>query len=69
MFPIGAMYYFGSPDFFDQYVKHLNFWPAVETTNRPPVEKDDIKSALKELREERLARREARALREQKGDL
>lgn len=62
MFPIGSMYYFGSPDFFEKYVKDLKFWPEEEKTNRPPVEKEDIKSALEELKKQRLARR---ALREQ----
>ena len=54
------MYYFGSPDFFDKYVKNLKFWPDEEKTNRPPVEKEDIKAALEELKRARLARKEMR---------
>jgi protein PET100 len=58
MFPIGSMYYFGSPDFFEKYVKHLKFWPDEEKTNRPPVERDDIKQALADLKQQRMARRQ-----------
>ncbi|CCG82678.1 Putative uncharacterized protein [Taphrina deformans PYCC 5710] len=65
MFPIGSMYYFGSPDFFENYVKNLKFWPDEEKTNRPPVEREDIKSALEELKKDRLARKAAREAREQ----
>lgn len=54
------MYYFGSPDFFEQYVKNLNFWPAEEKTNRPPVERADVKAALQELRQARLLKKAAR---------
>lgn len=60
MFPIGSMYYFGSPDFFEHYVKNLKFWPEESKTNRPPVEKEDIRAALEELRRDRLARKAAR---------
>lgn len=54
------MYYFGSPDFFEKYVKDLKFWPEESKTNRPPVEKEDIKAALEELKRDRLARKAQR---------
>ena len=60
MFPIASMYYFGSPEFFETYVRGLKFWPDEERTNRPPVEREDIKAALEQLKRERLAKRAAR---------
>lgn len=68
MFPIGSMYYFGSPDFFEKYVKNLKFWPEEAKTNKPPVEREDIKMALEELKRDRLARKAARESREKALD-
>ena len=59
-FPIWSMYYFGSPEWWEKHVRHLKFWPEVERTNRLPVERDDIRQALQELRVQRLERRKER---------
>lgn len=32
-FPVGVMLYFGGPDFYDKYVRGINFWPEFEKTH------------------------------------
>jgi len=68
MLPVCAMYYFGHPDFYNQYVRHLNFWPRPEEQPRIPYERHEIKEELAKLREERLQRRQERLLREDGRD-
>ncbi|QSL66522.1 hypothetical protein MERGE_000902 [Pneumocystis wakefieldiae] len=53
IFPVGIMYYFGSPSFYRKYVKELNFWPPKEKTNCLPVNKNDIKNELHRLKTEK----------------
>lgn len=31
-FPVGVMLYFGGPEFYDNYVKGIKFWPDINTT-------------------------------------
>lgn len=31
-FPVGIMLYFGGPEFYDNYVKGIKFWPDINTT-------------------------------------
>lgn len=76
MFPIAAMYYFGHPDFYNHYVRHvripplsygwwkLNFWPKAEEQPRIPHERSEIKEEVARLRQDRLKRRDERLQRE-----
>ncbi|RUP52275.1 hypothetical protein BC936DRAFT_149532 [Jimgerdemannia flammicorona] len=52
-FPVGVMLYFGGPDFYNKFVSHINFWPPVEQTHRPPTTREDIQRELERLRIER----------------
>ncbi|KAG0172186.1 hypothetical protein DFQ28_004156 [Apophysomyces sp. BC1034] len=55
-FPLGTMIYFGGPDFYDQHVKTIKFWPDYETTHKPPTTSSEIREELekmKTVREER----------------
>lgn len=31
-FPVGVMLYFGGPEFYENYVKGIKFWPDINTT-------------------------------------
>ncbi|BFZ55898.1 hypothetical protein PYCC9005_002939 [Savitreella phatthalungensis] len=67
-FPIWSMYYFGSYDFWEKHVKDLHFWPAEEKTNRLPVEREDIRAALEDLKRDRLEQQYRRRLVKQQAD-
>lgn len=60
LFPIWSMYHFASPEWWEANVKHLKFWPDESRTNRLPVEREDIKQALADLRAQRLERKSLR---------
>ncbi|OLL22243.1 Protein PET100, mitochondrial [Neolecta irregularis DAH-3] len=58
MFPVAAMWYFGSPLFYDNHVKPVQFWPQKECTQTIPTQKEEWIAELQRLREERLAKRQ-----------
>lgn len=58
MFPIGAMYYFGTN--LDDRFTVEGFWPKKEETNQIPTERDEIRAELERLRARRLYLREQR---------
>ena len=58
MFPIGWMYYFGTN--LESRFSVPDFWPAPETTNRIPFEKDELNKMAETLKAERLERRRRR---------
>ncbi|CAG8451214.1 3407_t:CDS:2 [Ambispora gerdemannii] len=41
------MYYFGDPNFYENHVKGIKFWP--EQTNHPPTTKDDLRAEFAKL--------------------
>lgn len=59
------MYYFGTN--LDNRFSVPDFWPAPETTNRIPFEREDQKDMEQKLRSLRLARKERRQEREKLG--
>ncbi|KAJ2959375.1 hypothetical protein NQZ79_g5158 [Umbelopsis isabellina] len=52
-FPVGVMLYFGGPDFYDKYVRGINFWPDFEKTHQPPKTTDEVRAALDKMKSER----------------
>ncbi|GAB5588295.1 hypothetical protein Unana1_03195 [Umbelopsis nana] len=52
-FPVGVMLYFGGPDFYDKYVRGINFWPEFEKTHQPPKTSDEVRAALDKMKSER----------------
>ncbi|CAM0142448.1 hypothetical protein VKS41_002051 [Umbelopsis sp. WA50703] len=52
-FPVGVMLYFGGPDFYDKYVRGINFWPDFEKTHQPPKTSDEVRAALDKMKSER----------------
>ncbi|KAG2223371.1 hypothetical protein INT45_002866 [Circinella minor] len=52
-FPVGVMLYFGGPDFYNNHVKSLKFWPDYETTYKPPTTSDEVKGALETMKAQR----------------
>ncbi|KAH8550930.1 hypothetical protein BGW37DRAFT_496549 [Umbelopsis sp. PMI_123] len=67
-FPVGVMLYFGGPDFYDKYVRGINFWPEFEKTHQPPKTSDEVRAALEKMkteREERWMRKAMQARQEQ----
>ncbi|CAO1616050.1 unnamed protein product [Parajaminaea phylloscopi] len=68
-FPLAVMVHYGDPDWYRRHVLPIRdeFWPKESTLFKPPRNPNDLKSTLDEMKEQRLARREAR-LRAQEGD-
>ncbi|KAF1797604.1 hypothetical protein V8B55DRAFT_1514836 [Mucor lusitanicus] len=52
-FPVGVMLYFGGPEFYDNYVKGIKFWPDINTTYKPPTTSEEVKSALDKMKSDR----------------
>lgn len=65
MFPIGWMYYFGTN--LDEKFSVPDFWPKPEQTYKIPFERAEMDEALKEFKEQRLARRARRLELERKA--
>ncbi|KAG0239862.1 hypothetical protein BGW41_007442 [Actinomortierella wolfii] len=62
MIPVGFMTYFGAPEFYDKHVKQFRFWPAPEQVNtRVGIDRQELMYELERLKQERLARKAARA--------
>jgi len=78
MIPIGIMYYFGHPDFYNHKVRpvalpglpfaqlthKLNFWPKPEDQPIIPHDRTEMVVEVQRLKQERLKRREDRLRRE-----
>jgi len=60
-FPVGVMFYFGNPDWYQKHVVPLRdkFWPPEQKTIKPPHDSETLRSELARLRAERHAKREA----------
>ncbi|KAG2184738.1 hypothetical protein INT43_000651 [Umbelopsis isabellina] len=52
-FPVGVMLYFGGPNFYEKYVRGINFWPEFEKTHQPPKTTDEVRAALDKMKSER----------------
>ncbi|CAO0791413.1 unnamed protein product [Mucor circinelloides] len=52
-FPVGVMLYFGGPEFYDNYVKGIKFWPDINTTYKPPTTSEEVRSALDKMKSDR----------------
>ncbi|CAO1635336.1 unnamed protein product [Jaminaea pallidilutea] len=68
-FPLAIMIHYGDPDWYRNNVLPIRdqFWPDERRLFRPPRNESDLKSTLDDMKEVRLARREARLKREQQG--
>ncbi|RIA84205.1 hypothetical protein C1645_784603 [Glomus cerebriforme] len=47
-FPVATMYYFGAPEFYENHVRQIKFWP--EKTNRPPTSREEILIEIEKLK-------------------
>ncbi|ORZ13634.1 hypothetical protein BCR42DRAFT_418757 [Absidia repens] len=52
-FPVGVMLYFGGPQFYDNYVKGIKFWPDYNTTYQPPTTSKEVREALEKMKSDR----------------
>ncbi|CAG8483549.1 6091_t:CDS:2 [Paraglomus occultum] len=49
-FPIAMMYYFGDPKFYEKHIRGTQFWPELETTNKPPTTKEDARIEFEKMK-------------------
>ncbi|PWN26241.1 hypothetical protein BDZ90DRAFT_280769 [Jaminaea rosea] len=70
-FPLAIMVHYGDPDWYRKHVLPIRdeFWPRENTLFKPPRNSTDLKSTLEEMKEQRLARRDARLAGEAAGKL
>ncbi|GAK65399.1 mitochondrial cytochrome c oxidase assembly factor protein [Moesziomyces antarcticus] len=61
-FPLAVMVHYGDPEWYHRNVLPIRdqFWPKEESLYRPPRTSDDVRTALDEMKQKRLARREER---------
>ncbi|KAL9936682.1 hypothetical protein V8E36_004750 [Tilletia maclaganii] len=62
-FPLAIMVHYGDPEWYHKHVLPVrdSFWPREETLYQPPRTAEDVKTALEEYRQKRIARKESRA--------
>ncbi|CAD6887177.1 unnamed protein product [Tilletia controversa] len=58
-FPLAIMVHYGDPEWYHKHVLPVReqYWPNEETLYHPPRTSADVKSALEEYRQKRIARR------------
>ncbi|ETS59661.1 hypothetical protein PaG_06590 [Moesziomyces aphidis] len=61
-FPLAVMVHYGDPEWYHRNVLPIRdqFWPKEESLYRPPRTSDDVRTALDEMKQKRLARRQER---------
>ncbi|CAO1631844.1 unnamed protein product [Sympodiomycopsis kandeliae] len=62
-FPLAVMIHYGDPEWYQRHVLPFRdeFWPKESTLFKPPRTSEGVKSTIEELRNERLAKRNARS--------
>ncbi|KAK0535534.1 hypothetical protein OC834_001488 [Tilletia horrida] len=63
-FPLAIMVHYGDPEWYHEHVLPVRdaFWPKEENLYHPPRNSTDVKAALEDMRQKRIARREERGL-------
>ncbi|GAC72198.1 glyoxylate/hydroxypyruvate reductase [Moesziomyces antarcticus T-34] len=61
-FPLAVMVHYGDPEWYHRNVLPIRdqFWPKEESLYRPPRTSDDVRTALDEMKQKRLVRRQER---------